>query len=128
MATLDELARLHTALEPTGLGHLKRLVGAWGMLSDLCFADLLLLVPVAQGPGSRFIVLGQVRPTTSQTLHREDLVGRILDEAERPLVARGAAARGDRRRGDRHHAAGRTGPHPVHPGALAGRGPGRADP
>lgn len=88
MATLDELARLHTGLEPTGLGHLKRLVGAWGMLSDLCFADLLLLVPVAQGPGSRFIVLGQVRPTTSQTLHRDDLVGRIIDEADRPLVAR----------------------------------------
>ena len=28
---------------------LKRLVGAWGMLSDLCFADLLLFVPVAAG-------------------------------------------------------------------------------
>ena len=88
MATLDELARLHTSLEPTGLGHLKRLVGAWGMLSDLCFADLLLFVPVAQGPGSRFIVLGQVRPTTSQTLHRDDLVGRIMDESDRTLVAR----------------------------------------
>lgn len=88
MATLDELARLHTSLETTGLGHLKRLVGAWGMLSDLCFADLLLFVPVAQGPGSRFIVLGQVRPTTSQTLHRDDLVGRIMDESDRALVAR----------------------------------------
>src|SRR5687768_8632083 len=88
MATLDELARLHAALEPSGLGHLKRLVGSWGMLSDLCFADLLLFVPVAAGPGSRFIVLGQVRPTTSQTLHREDMVGRIIDETDRPLVAR----------------------------------------
>jgi len=90
VATFDELARLHTALEPTGLGHLKRLVGAWGMLSDLCFADLLLFVPVAAqgGSGARFIVLGQVRPTTSQTLHREDLVGRIFEESERELVAR----------------------------------------
>jgi two-component sensor histidine kinase len=88
MATLDELARLHSRLEPTGLGHLKRLVGAWGMLSDLCFADLLLFVPVAGGSGSRFIVLGQVRPTTSQTLHRDDLVGRIIEEGDRPLVAR----------------------------------------
>jgi two-component sensor histidine kinase len=86
--TFDELARLHTSLEPTGLGHLKRLVGAWGMLSDLCFADLLLFVPVAAGSGSRFIILGQVRPTTSQTLHRDDLVGRIIDETDRPLVAR----------------------------------------
>jgi len=89
VATLDELARLQTSLDPAGLGHLKRLVAAWGMLSDLCFADLLLLVPAAQGAGpSRFVVLGQVRPTTSQTLHRDDLVGRILDETDRPLVAR----------------------------------------
>src|SRR5687767_5308512 len=88
MATLDELARLHSRLESTGLGHLKRLVAAWGMLSDLCFADLLLFVPVAGASGSRFIVLGQVRPTTSQTLHRDDLVGHIIDETERPLVAR----------------------------------------
>ena len=86
--TFDELARLHTSLEPSGLGHLKRLVGAWGMLSDLCFADLLLFVPVAAASGSRFIILGQVRPTTSQTLHRDDLVGRIMDESDRPLIAR----------------------------------------
>ncbi len=91
MATFDELARQHTRVEPTGLGHLKRLVGSWGMLSDLCFADLLLLVPCTdndKGGGTRFVVLGQVRPTTSQTLHRDDLVGRIIEEADRPLVAR----------------------------------------
>src|SRR4051812_799658 len=61
------------------------------MLADLCFADLLLFVPVAAGGGGgggRFIVLGRRGPTTSQTLHREDLVGRIIDEVERPLVAR----------------------------------------
>src|SRR5262245_41849138 len=58
------------------------------MLSDLCKADLLLFVPVIHGEGSRFIVLGQVRPTTNQTLHPGDLVGRIVDEVERPLVSR----------------------------------------
>ncbi|HEX2851456.1 MAG TPA: histidine kinase N-terminal domain-containing protein [Acidimicrobiales bacterium] len=88
MATLDELARLHSDLDPPALGHLKRLVGSWGMLSDLCFADLLLFVPVAGGPGTRFLVLGQVRPTTAQTLYRDDLVGSIVEEADRPLVAR----------------------------------------
>ncbi|MEO5678371.1 MAG: sensor histidine kinase [Acidimicrobiales bacterium] len=87
MATLPELARLHTRLSADQLSHLTRLVASWGMLADLCFADLLLFVPVAGGDG-RFIVLGQVRPTTSQTLHGDDLVGRIIDEAERPLVAR----------------------------------------
>ena len=87
MATLPQLARLHTRLSADELSHLTRLVASWGILADLCFADLLLFVPVAGGDG-RFIVLGQVRPTTSQTLHGDDLVGRIIDEAERPLVAR----------------------------------------
>ena len=87
MATLPELARLHTRLEADQLAHLTRLVASWGILADLCFADLLLFVPVAGGDG-RFIVLGQVRPTTSQTLHADDLVGRLIDESERPLVAR----------------------------------------
>ena len=87
MATPAELARQHTHLDPDALGHLQRLMASWGMLADLCFADLLLFVPVAEGE-SRFVVLGQMRPTTSQTLHREDLVGRLIDEVERPLVAR----------------------------------------
>jgi len=87
VATLPELARLHTRLDGDELSHLTRLVASWGILADLCFADLLLFVPVVGGDG-RFIVLGQVRPTTSQTLHTDDLVGRIIDEAERPLVAR----------------------------------------
>jgi len=87
VATLPELARLHTRLSVDELAHLTRLVASWGILADLCFADLLLFVPVAGGDG-RFIVLGQVRPTTSQTLHTDDLIGRIIDEAERPLVAR----------------------------------------
>lgn len=88
MSTFDDLARRHTRLESTGLGHLKRLVGSWGMLSDLCFADLLLLVPCAHDPERQFVVLGQVRPTTSQTLHRDDLVGRVMAAEERPLVVR----------------------------------------
>jgi two-component sensor histidine kinase len=88
MATLAELARIHTTLGDAELEHLHRLVGTWGMLADLCFADLLLLTPVRGRETTAFIVLGQMRPTTSQTLHREDLVGEIVTEAERPLLAR----------------------------------------
>ncbi len=87
MALLPELARLHARLDPSALAHLQRLISAWGMLSDLCFADLLLFVPVAGAPDDRFVVLGQVRPTTSQTLHKEDLVGRVLPGAGRPVLA-----------------------------------------
>ena len=34
------------------------------------------------------MVVGQVRPTTSQTLHLEDLLGREVTDSERPLLAR----------------------------------------
>src|SRR5436190_2238774 len=94
MATQAELARAQTRLEGPQVGHLQRLLGSWGMLADLCFADLLLFVPVTTGEGSdtsRFIVVGQMRPTTSQTLHREFPF--ISDEAEgedSPRVGDGA--------------------------------------
>jgi two-component sensor histidine kinase len=88
MATLAELARTHTSLAPEELDHLQRLVGSWGMLADLSFADLLLFAPISQPGPTAFTVLGQMRPTTSQTLHHDDLVGEIIPESERPLVAR----------------------------------------
>jgi two-component sensor histidine kinase len=87
VATLVELVREHTDFEGPVVAHLQRLVGTWGTLSDLSFSDLLLFAPVSGGRGERFVVLGQVRPTTSQTLHLEDLVGWVITD-ERPLVAR----------------------------------------
>jgi len=87
VATLAELVQEHTDLRGPVVAHLQRLVAGWGVLSDLCFADLLLFVPVA-GPTEQFVVLGQVRPTTSQTLHLEDLVGKVLGSDDRPLLAR----------------------------------------
>ena len=93
MSTLEELARSHTALGPGAVDHLQRLVSAWSLLADLSFSDLLVFGPVAEpgdagAPPSRFVTLGQIRPSTGQTLHRDDLVGRICDESDRPLVAR----------------------------------------
>jgi two-component sensor histidine kinase len=85
---MAELARTHTKLQEPELDHLQRLVADWGMLSDFCFADLVLYVPVEGGEDKRFVVLGQIRPTTNQTLYRDDLVGKIVDEVERPFVAR----------------------------------------
>ena len=54
------------------------------MLADFCFADLLLFVPLDDG---RFEVVGQVRPTTSQTLYPDDLVGEIVGLGVRPQLA-----------------------------------------
>src|ERR687885_1832368 len=87
MATLADLAR-SVGIETAATAHLQRLVASWGLLSDLCFADLLLYVPTAPGDTSRFTVLGQVRPTTSQTLYLEDEVGREVPAEEIPLVER----------------------------------------
>ncbi|HTW08139.1 MAG TPA: sensor histidine kinase [Acidimicrobiales bacterium] len=87
MATLAELLRDRAVVPDPVVEHLQRLVGSWGILSDLSFSDLLLFVPTASDAGS-FVVVGQVRPTTGQTLHLEDLLGREVDETERPLLSR----------------------------------------
>jgi two-component system, sensor histidine kinase PdtaS len=88
MASLAELLRIHTRLDASRQAHLQRLVASWGPLADLCFADLLLFVPIAGEDGRRFVVVGQVRPTTNQTVYRQDFVGELVDDVERPLVAR----------------------------------------
>ena len=87
MATLAELLRDRAVVPGPVVEHLQRLVGSWGILSDLSFSDLLLFVPAAGGHGG-FVVVGQVRPTTSQTLHLEDLLGRRVGDHEMPLLAR----------------------------------------
>jgi hypothetical protein len=89
-----ELARQNTALGDDALEHLHRLIASWRSLADLSFSDLLLFAPVEGEGGRRFVVLGQVRPTTGQTLYPDDLVGRVVAESERPLVTQ-AWRRGD---------------------------------
>jgi two-component system, sensor histidine kinase PdtaS len=92
MASLAELSRFHTDLTRAERQHLQRLVASWGLLADLCFADLMLFVGVTRDGGDeghqQLVVLGQVRPTTGQTLYRSDWVGKVIDHEERPLVAR----------------------------------------
>jgi two-component system, sensor histidine kinase PdtaS len=67
--------------------YLQRLVASWGIVADFCFGDLLLFVPAGtDGSLESFTVVGQVRPTTSRTLYHDDLVGREVSAAERPLL------------------------------------------
>jgi two-component sensor histidine kinase len=98
MYSLSEVARVHTELGGPDVEHLQRLVANWGLLADLSFTDLVLFARAAPASGSAdrarrpsgraYVVLAQVRPTTSQTLHRHDLVGTVRSGAERPLVER----------------------------------------
>jgi hypothetical protein len=85
---LDDVALARTSLSGSDLVHMERLATAWRPLADLSFADLLLLVPLAGEEGHRFVVLSQVRPVTGQTNYPADMVGTIVDEVERPLLAR----------------------------------------
>jgi two-component sensor histidine kinase len=103
---LGGVAVRNTPLGHEELAHLRRLMASWQSLADLCFSDLLLLTPTTPEPASgnagtresaagtadgepsrRFMVLGQVRPTTGQTLYPADMVGTVVGEAERPLLS-----------------------------------------
>jgi two-component sensor histidine kinase len=81
----EEAAHL-TGLDLASLAHLQRLLGSWGVLSDLSFSDLLLVAPVVGTDASRLVVLGQIRPTTWATMLRVDLVGQVVDAADWPVV------------------------------------------
>ncbi len=92
MASIAEIAREHTGLSRDAVDHLQRLVSGWGLLADFCFADLLLFAvadrPEQDPAGESLVVLGHIRPTTSQTLYRDDLIGNVTPSDDRPLVGR----------------------------------------
>ena len=91
--TAEHVALVVPPVDHDASRHLKRLVVSWAMLADFSFSDLLLYVPLPQQEGlrQRFLVVNQIRPNTGQTLFEEDVVGRTVDDQQRPLVARAAA-------------------------------------
>ena len=108
MASLAELARARTALDERAVDHLQRLVGAWALLADLSFSDLLVYAPctpvgpTADGPASGetgpaagadppaaaggFIVLAHIRCTTGPTVYPIDPIGALADPETAPLL------------------------------------------
>ncbi len=66
--------------------HLHNLRSSWGIIADLSFGDLILYIPSPDLPGD-FVVAGQVRPSTSQTLYPQDLIGEVVSSKVIPLVA-----------------------------------------
>jgi two-component sensor histidine kinase len=91
--TAEHVALVVPPVDHEASRHLKRLVVGWETLSDLAFSDLLLYVALPSNgeTRSRFLVVNQIRPNTGQTLFVEDVVGRTVDEHQRPLVAKAAA-------------------------------------
>jgi two-component sensor histidine kinase len=85
MALLADLAREHTRLHREQVAHLHRLMSEWGVLADFCFADLLLYVPTGD---RQWLTIGQVRPSTAQTIYHTDWVGSWANETERPVLSK----------------------------------------
>jgi two-component sensor histidine kinase len=88
VATLAELAALHTSFDDPVVDHLLRLTASWSLLADLSFSDMLLMARV-DGPhagGSGLVVLGQMRPNNRSTMVNDDLVGTTHDGPSWPLV------------------------------------------
>src|SRR5208283_531247 len=101
-----DLIRRYTSSDGPERRHLESLMAFWSLLADLSFSDLLLFAPVtrdrgegdetlaelgaSQSPGpdrlGAFVVLGQIRPTTSQTLYEVDLVGQVESSESLPNV------------------------------------------
>ena len=88
MATLFELAGLHTTLPEATVDHLLRLTASWSLLSDLSFSDMLLFTKVIDPKSSadEYVVLGQMRPNNRSTLIGDDLLGRKRAAGDVPLV------------------------------------------
>lgn len=83
MASLADVLRHDTELSKDDSSHLIQLIAEWGMLADLCFADMLLYLPVRDGS---WTVAAQVRPATGQTIYHSDHVGSKAGEDEVRLL------------------------------------------
>ena len=83
MASLAALVRDNTTLDRDQVSHLNRLMSEWGMLADFCFADLLLYVPTKD---ERWLIVGQVRPATGQTVYHTDWVGSFANVSEHSVL------------------------------------------
>ena len=84
MASLAALVRDNTTLDREQVSHLNRLMSEWGMLADFCFADLLLYVPTKD---ERWLIVGQVRPATGQTVYHTDWVGTFANVSEQSVLS-----------------------------------------
>jgi two-component sensor histidine kinase len=84
MASLAALVRDTTTLDRDQVSHLNRLTSEWGMLADFCFADLLLYVPAKD---ERWLIVGQVRPATGQTVYHTDWVGSYANATEQSVLS-----------------------------------------
>lgn len=100
MSRIEALDDALAQLTDDETAHVIRLVTAWGMLADFCFADLVLYLPIGDRrrfaeysdaghiDDARFVMVNHVRPSTSPTIYHSDLIGEVRTTRQRPLVTR----------------------------------------
>jgi two-component sensor histidine kinase len=94
LSTLSDLLAEHTKLSGGEVDHLQMVVAEWQLLSDLSFADLLMWVPVGEGPAlDEYLCVAQARATTAPTAHPEDVVSTRVGVDEHPQLRRAMTER-----------------------------------
>lgn len=83
---MSNLKDLEQRLSEEELAHLHELIRSWDLLADLSFADLLLCVPENSDPISPYVVVAHVRPTTSRSIYKTEMKGKVFQAGERPLL------------------------------------------
>src|SRR3954470_24635581 len=84
VASLIELVRAHTDLDPEDVAWLQLLQADWQIIADLSFADLVLWLPDQEEKG--FWAAGQMRPTTGPTAYVDDVIGTFVPVGRRPMI------------------------------------------
>jgi two-component sensor histidine kinase len=82
--TLGDLVAAEEHLGAENLAHLGHLTGTWDLLADLSFGDLVLYLRAGD---DSLVVADHIRPTTSQTIYRADLLGETRRFDQRPIIA-----------------------------------------
>ena len=68
-----------------GKDHLHHLVAEWQIISDISFADLLLVL-FDEGK-QEYVVVSACRPATSPTVYSDDIVGHTVDASLRSVIS-----------------------------------------
>ncbi|WP_336923922.1 sensor histidine kinase [Aquipuribacter sp. SD81] len=74
MTTITDIVRRHADLDDADAEWLRTLVGDWQLVSDLCFADLVLWLQDRSGGWS---AVAHARPSTWATVYYDDVVGTV---------------------------------------------------
>jgi hypothetical protein len=74
VTTITDIVRRHADVTEPDVEWLRTLVGDWQLVSDLCFADLVLWVRDRSGGWS---AVAHARPSTWATVYYDDVVGTV---------------------------------------------------